>query len=95
MIKSIFPKSEGKCSGFSQFMITVARELSEDPHQRLVHVHNEGKGYKAISKQDNIPVATIQSIINKHKQFNAVKNLSWCGRKVSPKLARKINGGPQ
>lgn len=37
-------------------------------------------------------MATVQSIINKHKKFNTVKNLSGCGRKckVSPRLARKI-----
>ena len=37
-------------------------------------------------------MATVQSIINKHKKFNTVKNLSGRGRKrkVSAKLARKI-----
>ena len=53
------------------------KELSEDLRQRLVHAHSEGKGYKAISKQYDVPVATVQSIINKQ-------------RKVSTKLARKI-----
>ena len=50
------------------------------------------KGYKTISKQYDVPVATVQSIINKHKKFNTVKNLSGRGRKrkVSAKLARKI-----
>lgn len=77
------------------------KELSEDLRQRLVRAHSEGKGYKAISKQYDVPVATVQSIINKHKRFHTVKNLSGRGRKrkVSPKLARKIcrevNNNPQ
>lgn len=68
------------------------KELSEDLRQRLVQAHSKGKGYKAIAKQYNVPVATVQSIINKYKRFNTVKNLSGRGRKrkVSPKLARKI-----
>ena len=68
------------------------KELSEDLRQRLVHAHSKGKGYKAISKQYDVPVATVQSIINKYKRYNTVKNLSGRGRKrkVSPKLARKI-----
>ena len=63
------------------------KELSEDLCQRLVSAHSEGKGYKAISKQYDVPVATVQSIINKHKRFNTVKNLSGRGRKrkVSPR----------
>ena len=81
------------------------KELSEDLHvrQRLVRAHSEEKGYKAISKQPDVPVAPVQSIINKHKRLNTVKKLSGRGRKhnVSPKLARKIcrevnnNPGPQ
>ena len=37
-------------------------------------------------------MATVQSMINKHKRYNTAKNLSGRGRKhkVSPKLARKI-----
>ena len=37
--------------------------------------HKEGKGYKAISKQFRVPVATIQSIIRKYKEFHTVKTL--------------------
>ena len=52
------------------------KELSEDLRQRLVRAHGEGKAYKAISKQHDVPVATVQSIINKHKRFNTVKKTS-------------------
>ena len=68
------------------------KEVSEDLRQRLVRAHSVGKGYKAISRQYDVPVATIQSIINKCKRFNTVKNLSGHvrKRKVSLKFARKI-----
>ena len=32
------------------------KELSEDLRQRLVRAHSEGKGYKVISKQYDVPV---------------------------------------
>ena len=72
--------------------MTKKKELSEDLRQHLVHAHNEGEGYKAISKQYDVPVATVQSLIKKHKKFNAITYLSGRGRKckVSTKLARKI-----
>ena len=68
------------------------KELSEDLRERLVHAHSEGKGYKTISKQYDVPVATVQSIIYKRKKFNTVKNLSGRGRKrkVSAKLAKNL-----
>ena len=65
------------------------KELREDLRQRLVRAHSEGKGYKAISKQYDVPVATVQSIINKHKRFNTIKNLSERGRKRPSNLPGK------
>ncbi|KAK3562559.1 hypothetical protein QTP86_002040 [Hemibagrus guttatus] len=51
-----------------------------------------GKGYKAILKELDVPVSTVQSIIKKFKMFNTVKNLDGRGRKrkVSSRVARKI-----
>ena len=57
------------------------KELSEDLRQRVVDAHGQGKGYKAISKQYAVPVATVQSIIRKYKKFNTVKNICGRGRK--------------
>uniref|UniRef100_A0A3Q1GIE2 Sleeping Beauty transposase HTH domain-containing protein n=1 Tax=Acanthochromis polyacanthus TaxID=80966 RepID=A0A3Q1GIE2_9TELE len=58
----------------------------EDLRRYLVRTHSDGKGSKAISKQDDVPVATVQSVINWYKRFNTVRNLSRRGRK------RKVNG---
>lgn len=68
------------------------KEMSEDLRLRIVMAHNEGKGYKAIAKQFNVPVSTAQSIIKKHNMFGTVKNRKGRGRKskVSDKLARKL-----
>ena len=69
------------------------KEVSEDLRLCIVNAHKEGKGYKAISKQFRVPVATIQSIIRKYKEFHTVKkNIEGRGRKskVSPRLARKV-----
>ena len=60
--------------------MTKKKELSEDLRQHLVHAHNEGEGYKAISKQYDVPVATVQSLIKKHKKFNAITYLSGRGQ---------------
>ena len=52
----------------------------------------ENNSLYSILKHYNVPVATVQNIIIKHKRINTVKNLSGHGRKrkVSPRIARKI-----
>ena len=54
--------------------------------------HKSGKGYKAISKCFQVPVATVQSVIKKYKTSRTVENLRECGRKpkVTPGLSRRI-----
>ena len=58
----------------------------------IVAAHNSGKGYKAISKCFQGPVATVQSIIKKYRTFHTEENLRGCGQKpkVTPVLARSI-----
>ncbi|KAK3550813.1 hypothetical protein QTP70_005720 [Hemibagrus guttatus] len=65
------------------------KELSHDLLTRVVNAHSGGKGYKAISKEMDVPVSSVQSII---KMFNTVKNLDGRGRncKVSSRVTRKI-----
>ena len=68
------------------------KELSEDLRMCIVNSRKDEKGYKVISKQFRVPVATIQSIIRKYKEFHTVRNLGGRGRKpkLSPRLARKV-----
>lgn len=67
-------------------IMTKHKELSEDLRLRIVNAHKDGKGYKAIFKQFQVPTATVQSIIRKFKAVHTVKNLKGRGResKVSP-----------
>ncbi|KAL6467546.1 hypothetical protein MHYP_G00232230 [Metynnis hypsauchen] len=68
------------------------KELTKDLRLCIVATHKSGKGYKAIPKCFQVPVATVQSIIKKYKKFRTVENLRRCGRKpkVTPVLARRI-----
>ncbi|XP_076066022.1 uncharacterized protein LOC143039638 [Oratosquilla oratoria] len=49
------------------------KELSEDLRLWIVDAHKQGKGYKKISKQFEVPVAMVQSIIKKFKNFGTNK----------------------
>ena len=73
-------------------VIAKTMELTEDLRLRIVAAHKSGKGYKAISKCFQVPVATVQSIVKKYKTFHTVENLRGRGRKpkVTPVLARRM-----
>ncbi|KAI4873138.1 hypothetical protein NFI96_031583 [Prochilodus magdalenae] len=73
-------------------VMAKTKELTKDLRLCIVAAHKSGKGYKAISKCFQVPVATVQSIIKKYKKFRTVENLRRCGRKpkVTPVLARRI-----
>ncbi|CAJ0962494.1 unnamed protein product [Ranitomeya imitator] len=49
-------------------------------------------GYKSISKDLNVPVSTVRSVINKFKEHGTVANLPRCGRKrkIDKRFQRKI-----
>ncbi|XP_076029868.1 uncharacterized protein LOC143018394 [Oratosquilla oratoria] len=77
------------------------KELSEDLRLWIVDAHKQGKGYKKISKQFEVPVAMVQSIIKKFKNFGTVKNLMGRGQKAKMsvrdgrKLVRKVADNPR
>src|SRR4029434_5192259 len=66
-------------------------ELSQEIRKKIIDKHN-GKGYKTISKQLDIPVTTVAHIIQKFKVQGTVANLpgSGCKRKIDDKLKRRI-----
>ena len=49
------------------------KELNAGLRLNIVTARKEGKGYKAISKQFIVPVATVQSINKKYKKFYTIK----------------------
>ena len=72
--------------------MTEKKELSEDLRLRIVTAHKGGKGYKTISKQLIVPVATVQSIVKTYKKFNTIKNLGGRSQKPkeSPRMVRRV-----
>src|SRR4029434_2807192 len=67
-------------------------ELSQEIRKKIIDKHVNGKGYKTISKQFDIPVTTVAHIIQKFKVQGTVANLPGCGRKrkIDDKLKRRI-----
>ena len=67
-------------------------ELSQEIRKKIIDKHVNGKGYKTISKQLDIPVTTVAHIIQKFKVQGTVANLPGrgCKRKIDDKLKRRI-----
>ncbi|CAJ0961218.1 unnamed protein product [Ranitomeya imitator] len=68
------------------------KELSEDLRNQIVRKHEQSQGYKSISKDLNVPVSTVRSVIKKCKAHGTVANLPRCGRKrkIDKRFQRKI-----
>ncbi|CAJ0933209.1 unnamed protein product, partial [Ranitomeya imitator] len=68
------------------------KELSEDLRNQIVRKHEQSQGYKSISKDLNVPVSTVHSVIKKFKAHVTVANLPRCGRKrkIDKRFQRKI-----
>ncbi|CAJ0938146.1 unnamed protein product [Ranitomeya imitator] len=68
------------------------KELSEDLRNQIVRKHEQSQGYKSISKDLNVPVSTVRSVIKKFKAHGTVANLPRCGRKrkIDKRFQRKI-----
>ncbi|KAI4897774.1 hypothetical protein NFI96_010319 [Prochilodus magdalenae] len=68
------------------------KELSEDLRSKIVRKHGQSQGYKSISKDLNVPVSTVRSVIKKFKAHGTVTNLPRCGRKrkIDERFQRKI-----
>ncbi|CAJ0965061.1 unnamed protein product [Ranitomeya imitator] len=68
------------------------KELSEDLRNQIVRKHEQSQGYKSISKDLNVPVSTVRSVIKKFKAHGTVANLPRCGwkRKIDKRFQLKI-----
>ncbi|CAJ0939345.1 unnamed protein product [Ranitomeya imitator] len=80
------------CTTLSMEKRKKTRELSEDLRNRIVRKHEQSQGYKSISKDLNVPVSTVRSVIKKCKAHGTVANLPRCGgkRKIDKRFQRKI-----
>ncbi|XP_077148883.1 uncharacterized protein LOC143809745 [Ranitomeya variabilis] len=68
------------------------KELSEDLRNQIVRKQEQSQGYKSISKDLNVPVSAVRSVIKKFKAHGTVANLPRCGwkRKIDKRFQRKI-----
>ncbi|KAI4898599.1 hypothetical protein NFI96_006380 [Prochilodus magdalenae] len=68
------------------------KELSEDLRSKFVRKHMQSQGYKSISKDLNVPVSIVCSVIKKFKAHGTVANFPRCGRKrkIDERFQRKI-----
>ena len=69
-----------------------SKDLSEDLRKSIIESHKSGNGYKKISRQFGVHVATIQKIIKKWKSLKSVANRKRGGRpsKFSNRMKRKL-----
>ncbi|TWW62316.1 hypothetical protein D4764_04G0009630 [Takifugu flavidus] len=78
-----------------------SKELSTDLKKRIIDLNKSGKSLGAISKQLQVPRATVQTIVWKYKVHGAVLSLPRSGRKckLSPaaerKLVRRVKSQPR
>ena len=70
------------CTTLSMEKRKKTKELSEDLRSKIVRKHGQSQGYKSISKDLNVPVSTVRSVIKKFKAHGTVANLPRCGRKI-------------
>ena len=77
------------------------QEMSIDIRQKIIDKHKEGKGYRIISQELNLPLNTVGNVIRKFKILGeAVANLPRCGRprklneRTSIWVSRKVQRNP-
>ena len=80
------------CTTLSMEKRKKTKEMSEDLRSKIVRKHGQSQGYKSISKDLNVPVSTLHSVIKKFKAHGTVANLPRCGRKrkIDERFQRKI-----
>ncbi|CAJ0922950.1 unnamed protein product [Ranitomeya imitator] len=80
------------CTTLSMEKRKKTKELSEDLRNQIVRKHEQSQGYKSISKDLNVPVSTVRSVIKKFKAHGTVANFPRCGRKrkIDKRFQRKI-----
>jgi len=79
----------------------MAKLLSKDTRDKIVHLHKAGKGYGEIAKQLGGKRSTVGAIIRKWKKLNMTFNLPRTGAlcKISPRwvstILRKVRNHPR
>ena len=68
------------------------RELSEEVRHKIVAKHGQSQGCKSLSRDLDVPVSTVRTVIRKFKAHDTVDNLPGRGRsrKLDRRLQRRI-----
>ncbi|KAF2360224.1 Homeobox domain-like [Trinorchestia longiramus] len=68
------------------------KDVSQDLHERIVELHNEGLEYRKISAQLCVPIASVETTIRKWKCRNTTLSKPRTGRprKINDRPARKL-----
>lgn len=68
------------------------KDVSQDLRKRIVELHTEGMGYRKISAQLCLPIASVGTIIRKWKTLNTTVSAPRTGRprKINERTARKL-----
>ena len=57
-----------------------AKELSKDLQEKVVELYETGKAYKKLSKEFNMPIRSVQTLIKKSKMRGSVEIKPRSGR---------------
>ncbi len=69
-----------------------SKEIQEQMRNKIVHMYQSGKGYKAISKALGLQRTTVRAIIHKWRKLVTVVKLPRSGRptKITPRAQRRL-----
>ncbi|KAK1806550.1 hypothetical protein P4O66_004792 [Electrophorus voltai] len=91
---SALPASHPPTNERHSYMVSMGRtkELSKAIRDKTVEGHKAGKGYKTLSKELDLPVSTVGSIIRKWKAYGTTVNLPRPGQpfKVSSRAEARL-----
>ena len=88
--------------------MSQSKKIQEQMRNKIIHIYQSGKGYKAISKALGLQRTTVRAIIHKwrelgtvvnlpRRELGTVVNLPRSGRptKITPRASTTHPGGPK
>ena len=64
--------------------------MTTEEATKIMKMHKDGKGYKTISKELNIPVPSIVSFIKRHQNDKGKAWCAFCGEEMKPQVGNRI-----
>ena len=63
--------------------------MTTEEATKAIKLFKEGKGYRAISKELRLPLTTIASFIQKHKENLDIAWCAFCGKEMKPQVGNR------